>query len=59
MLRSAVCYKLTDVSEVLAAAVIRTLMEAESISEKSVNFQQTTDTNIPISQSSSHFARIL
>jgi hypothetical protein len=38
---------LTDVSEELAASISRAMMEAESTSETSVNFYQTTRRNIP------------
>jgi hypothetical protein len=38
---------LTDVSEVLTAAIIALMMEAVSTSEKSVNFYETTRRNIP------------
>jgi hypothetical protein len=38
----AVWYKFTDVSEVLAASIIRAMMAAASTSETSVNFYQTT-----------------
>jgi hypothetical protein len=44
MLHRVVWYKLTDVSEVLAASL---MMEAGSISETSVNFCDTTRRNIP------------
>jgi hypothetical protein len=37
----------TDVSEVLAACIIRAMMEAASISETSVNFYQTIRRNNP------------
>jgi hypothetical protein len=52
LLRCVVWYKFTDVSEVLAASIIRTMiiglmMEAASTSEKSVNFYQTTQSNNP------------
>jgi hypothetical protein len=48
MLRRVVWYKFTDISEVLAASIIRAMMmEAASISETSVNFYQTTQRNIP------------
>jgi hypothetical protein len=44
-----VWYNLTDVSEVLAASIIRAILvkEAASTSETSVNFYQTTRRNIP------------
>jgi hypothetical protein len=46
MLRPVIWYKVTDVSEVLAASIIRAMMEAASTSETSVNFYQTTRRNI-------------
>jgi hypothetical protein len=49
MLLRVVWCKFTEVSEVLAAFIIRAiaLIEAERISEMSVNFYQTTRHNIP------------
>jgi hypothetical protein len=50
MLHRVVWYKLTDVSEVLTASIIRAtvlMMEAVSSSETSVNFYQTALCNIP------------
>jgi hypothetical protein len=48
LLRRAIWLTFTDVSEVLAASIIRALMmEAASTSEKSVNFNQTTLRNNP------------
>jgi hypothetical protein len=49
MLRHVVRYKITDVSEVLAASIITTglMMEAASTSETSGNFYQTTRRNNP------------
>jgi hypothetical protein len=40
-------WKFTEVSEVLATSIIRATMEAENISETSVNFYHTTRRNIP------------
>jgi hypothetical protein len=52
-----VCYKFNDVSEMLAASIIRAIialmMEAARTSKMLVNFYQTTQHNIP-EQSSSH-----
>jgi hypothetical protein len=42
-----VSYKVTYVSAVLTASIVRALTEAASISETSVNFYQTTQCNIP------------
>jgi hypothetical protein len=47
MLRRAVWYKFTDVSELLNASSIMTMMEAVSTSETSVNFYPTTRRKIP------------
>jgi hypothetical protein len=50
MLRHADSYKLTDVSEVFIASIIRAIsrvMEAISTSEMSVSFYETTRRNIP------------
>jgi hypothetical protein len=50
LLRREVWWKFTDVSEVLAASVIRPItlmMEAASPSERSVNFYHTTQRNNP------------
>jgi hypothetical protein len=50
MLRHIIWYKFTYVSEVLACCLHRQgvlMMEAESISEMSVNFYKTTRRNIP------------
>jgi hypothetical protein len=48
MLHRAVWWKYTNVSEVLAASIIRVMiMGAASTSETSVNFYQTTRRNIP------------
>jgi hypothetical protein len=47
MLRRVVWWKLTDLSEVLAAFVIVRMMGAVSTSETSVNFYQTKRHNIP------------
>jgi hypothetical protein len=49
LLRRVVLSKFTDVSEVLFAynKLIALMMEAESTSETSVNFYQTTRRNIP------------
>jgi hypothetical protein len=51
LLRSAVWWKFTDVSEVLAASIIRVMIalmiKAASTSEMSVNFHQTTRRNNP------------
>jgi hypothetical protein len=48
MLRRAVWWKFTDVSEMLAASIIRALMaEAVSTSETSFSIYQTTRRNIP------------
>jgi hypothetical protein len=42
-----VWYKFTDVSEVLAASIAIIALKAESTSEMSVNFYQTTRRNNP------------
>jgi hypothetical protein len=56
MLRRVVWWKLTEVSEMLYASIIRAIivlpmialmMEAGSTSETSINFHQTTRRNIP------------
>jgi hypothetical protein len=47
MLRSVVSSKLTDVSEVLTASIMRAMMVAVSTSETSVNFYETARRNIP------------
>jgi hypothetical protein len=56
MLRYEVWYKFSNVSEVLAASIIRAMsaltMDAASISETSVNIHQTAWRNIP---EDSHF----
>jgi hypothetical protein len=52
MLRRVIWQKFTDISEVLAASIIRAMsdalmMEAASVSETSVKFYQTARRNIP------------
>jgi uncharacterized membrane protein YfhO len=46
-LRHTVWKKFTSISEVVAASIIRAMMEAASISETVVNFYQTTRCNSP------------
>jgi hypothetical protein len=48
MLRRVVWQKYTDVSEVLAASIIRPIMEAAGTSKTSVNFYQSTRSNNPV-----------
>jgi hypothetical protein len=48
---------LTNVSEVLAASVIKAMMEAARTSETSVNFYQTTRHNTPEDGSHLHTRR--
>jgi len=47
MKRRVVMLKLTDVSEVLTASIIRAMMEVVRTSETSVNFNETTRRYIP------------
>jgi hypothetical protein len=47
MLCRFVWWKFTYVSEMLAASIMRPMMEAASTSETSVNFYKTTQHNIP------------
>jgi hypothetical protein len=47
LLRRVVCWKITDVSEVLAASIVRAMMKAASTSETSVTFYQITRRNNP------------
>jgi hypothetical protein len=47
LLRRVVWWKITNVSEVLAASIIALMMVAESTSETSVNFYQNTRRNDP------------
>jgi hypothetical protein len=52
LLCCAICYKLTNVSEVLTSSIIRAyiialMMEAVNISDTSVNFYETSLRNVP------------
>jgi hypothetical protein len=47
MLRPVICYKFTEVSEMLTASIIRTTMQAASTLEMLMNFHQTTGLDIP------------